>query len=136
MRTENSGALKFLYPVIVRITGLSGIVILILSFLVFPRSTNTMELDEEVQIIIEQIDIPQTEQFDQPPPPARPSVPVESESEENVEAALNVAMASGTWNSLNWSRAFNSIEHKEIYEKSNIGMASYVTTMQAAEDNE
>ena len=57
MRTENSGALKFLYPVIVRITGLSGIVILILSFLVFPRSTNTMELDEEVQIIIEQIDI-------------------------------------------------------------------------------
>ena len=82
MRTENSGALKYLYPVIVRITGLSGIVILILSFLVFPRSTNTMELDEEVQIIIEQIDIPQTEQFDQPPPPARPSVPVESESED------------------------------------------------------
>ena len=82
MRTEISGALKFLYPVIVRITGLSGIVILILSFLVFPRSTNTMELDEEVQIIIEQIDIPQTEQFDQPPPPARPSVPVESESED------------------------------------------------------
>ncbi len=82
MRTENSGALKFLYPVNVRITGLSGIVILILSFLVFPRSTNTMELDEEVQIIIEQIDIPQTEQFDQPPPPARPSVPVESESED------------------------------------------------------
>ena len=82
MRTENSGALKFLYPVIVRITGLSGIVILILSFLIFPRSTNTMELDEEVQIIIEQIDIPQTEQFDQPPPPARPSVPVESESED------------------------------------------------------
>ena len=82
MRTENSGALKFLYPVIVRITGLSGIVILILSFLVFPRSTNTMELVEEVQIIIEQIDIPQTEQFDQPPPPARPSVPVESESED------------------------------------------------------
>ena len=82
MRTENSGALKFLYPVIVRITGLSGFVILILSFLVFQRSTNTMELDEEVQIIIEQIDIPQTEQFDQPPPPARPSVPVESESED------------------------------------------------------
>ena len=82
MRTENSGALKFLYPVIVRITGLSGIVILILSFLVFPRSTNTMVLDEEVQIVIEQIDIPQTEQFDRPPPPARPSVPVESESED------------------------------------------------------
>ena len=82
MRTVHSGALKYLYPVIVRVTGLSGIVILIFTFLAFPRSTNTMELDEEIQIIIEQIDIPQTEQFDQPPPPARPSVPVESESED------------------------------------------------------
>jgi len=82
MRSESSAALKYLYPVIVRVTGLSGILILIFTFLVFPRSANTMELDEEFQIIIEQIDIPQTEQFDQPPPPARPSVPVESESED------------------------------------------------------
>ena len=82
MRTESSAALKFLYPVVVRVTGLSGVMLLIFTFLVFPRSRNTMELDEEVQIIIEQIDIPQTEQFDRPPPPARPSVPVESESED------------------------------------------------------
>ena len=82
MRTESSAALKFLYPVVVRVTGLCGVMLLIFTFLVFPRSRNTMELDEEVQIIIEQIDIPQTEQFDRPPPPARPSVPVESESED------------------------------------------------------
>ena len=82
MRTESSAALKFLYPVVVRVTGLCGVMLLIFTFLVFPRSTNTMELDEEVQIIIEQIDIPQTEQSDRPPPPARPSVPVESESED------------------------------------------------------
>jgi protein TonB len=82
MRSESSAAIKYLYPVIVRVTGLSGILILIFTFLVFPRSTNKMVLDEEFQIIIEQIDIPQTEQFDQPPPPARPSVPVESESED------------------------------------------------------
>ena len=82
MRTEASAALKFLYPVVVRVTGLCGVMLLIFTFLVFPRSRNTMELDEEVQIIIEQIDIPQTEQFDRPPPPARPSVPVESESED------------------------------------------------------
>ena len=82
MRTESSAALKFLYPVVVRVTGLFGVMLLIFTFLVFPRSRNTMELDEEVQIIIEQIDIPQTEQFDRPPPPARPSVPVESESED------------------------------------------------------
>ena len=82
MRTESSAALKFLYPVVVRVTGLCGVMLLIFTFLAFPRSRNTMELDEEVQIIIEQIDIPQTEQFDRPPPPARPSVPVESESED------------------------------------------------------
>ena len=82
MRTEQSAALKYLYPVVVRITGLAGIILLITTFMVFPRVVNKLELDEEVQIIIEQIDIPQTEQFDRPPPPARPSVPVESESED------------------------------------------------------
>lgn len=82
MRNEQSASIKFLYPVVVRITGFSGILVLISTFLLFPRATNTVELDEEIQIIIEQIDIPQTEQFDQPPPPARPSVPVESESED------------------------------------------------------
>ena len=82
MRTELSASLKYSYPVIVRITSFGGITLLILTFLVFPRVVNRVELDEEVQIIIEQIDIPQTEQFDRPPPPARPSVPVESESED------------------------------------------------------
>ena len=82
MRNEQSASIKFLYPVVVRITGASGIVLLIVTFLLFPRIVNKVELDEEIQIIIEQIDIPQTEQFDRPPPPARPSVPVESESED------------------------------------------------------
>ena len=82
MRNEQSASIKFLYPVVVRITGISGIALLIVTFLSFPRIVSTVELDEEIQIIIEQIDIPQTEQFDRPPPPARPSVPVESESED------------------------------------------------------
>ena len=82
MRNEQSASIKFLYPVVVRITGMSGIALLIVTFLSFPRIVIKVELDEEIQIIIEQIDIPQTEQFDRPPPPARPSVPVESESED------------------------------------------------------
>ena len=82
MRNVQSASIKFLYPVVVRITGMSGIILLIVTFLSFPRIVSTVELDEEIQIIIEQIDIPQTEQFDRPPPPARPSVPVESESED------------------------------------------------------
>ena len=82
MYKEQSAAIKFNYPIIFRISGLTGLLLTIFSFLLFPRFTNEMVLDEEVQIVIEQIDIPQTEQFDRPPPPARPSVPVESESED------------------------------------------------------
>ncbi len=82
MRTEQSASLKHIYPVVVRITGFTGLLLLVSTFLIFPRVVNRVELKEEVQIIIEQIDIPQTEQFDRPPPPARPSVPVESESED------------------------------------------------------
>ena len=82
MFKEQAAAIKLNYPIIFRVSGLTGLLITILSFLTFPRFTNEMVLEEEVQIIIEQIDIPQTEQFDRPPPPARPSVPVESESED------------------------------------------------------
>ena len=82
MYKEQSAAIKFNYPIIFRISGLTGLLLTIFSFLLCPRFTNEMVLDEEVQIVIEQIDIPQTEQFDRPPPPARPSVPVESESED------------------------------------------------------
>ncbi|SVC08125.1 uncharacterized protein METZ01_LOCUS260979, partial [marine metagenome] len=42
MRSESSAAIKYLYPVIVRVTGLLGVLILIFTFLVFPRPTNTM----------------------------------------------------------------------------------------------
>ena len=74
--------LKNQYRITVRMAGLTGILLITFGFLIFPRGAVVMDLDEGVQIIIEQIDIPQTEQFDQPPPPARPSVPVESESED------------------------------------------------------
>ena len=82
MRKESSGAIQFKYPIISRASVLGGMILITLGFLIFPRFVNKIVLEEEVQIVIEQIDIPQTEQFDRPPPPARPSVPVESESED------------------------------------------------------
>ena len=82
MRNESSGAIQFKYPIISRASILGGMILITIGFLSYPRFVNRMVLEEEVQIIIEQIDIPQTEQFDRPPPPARPSVPVESESED------------------------------------------------------
>lgn len=75
-------SLREQYRIVVRTSGLIGILLLTAGFLIFPRSVTKMILEDDVQIIIEQIDIPQTEQFEQPPPPARPSIPVESESED------------------------------------------------------
>jgi protein TonB len=79
---EHIHILKKRYPFTVRIMGLVSVIILIAAFLLFPRflgKEGNLQLQE---IMIEQIDIPQTRQADSPPPPSRPSVPIESESED------------------------------------------------------
>ena len=74
--------LKLKYPIVVRLMVLLGIFLIILNFLVFPRFINSLEFDEAEQVIIENIDIPQTQQIDNTPPPARPSIPVPSDDED------------------------------------------------------
>ena len=75
-------SLKFKYPLVIRLATLFSIILLILTFLIYPRYLGLIELEDvELQeIIIE--NIPQTQQIEKPPPPARPSVPVESEDED------------------------------------------------------
>ena len=79
---EYINPLKIKYPVVIRVTGLIGVGLVIMNFLVFPRFQNTMEFEDVDQIIIENIDIPQTQQIDNTPPPARPSIPVPSDDED------------------------------------------------------
>ncbi|MGY8763742.1 MAG: energy transducer TonB [Fidelibacterota bacterium] len=79
---EYINPLKIKYPVVIRITGLIGVGLVIMNFLMFPRFQNTMEFEDVDQIIIENIDIPQTQQIDNTPPPARPSIPVPSDDED------------------------------------------------------
>ena len=74
--------LKARYPIVVRLTTLTGIGLVILNFLLFPRFGNSLEFDDIEQVIIENIDIPQTQQIDNTPPPARPSIPVPSDDED------------------------------------------------------
>ena len=74
--------LKLKYPIIIRLTTLIGIVLVILNFLIFPRFVNTLSFETVDQLIIENIDIPQTQQIDNTPPPARPSIPVPSDDED------------------------------------------------------
>ena len=81
-------ALRFNYPVTIRIAGLAGVLLITFGFLFIPRSFNVFILDEANQIIIEQIDIPLTQQIDLPPPPARPSVPIESEDEDLEDVTI------------------------------------------------
>ena len=74
--------LKAKYPIVVRLTTLLGISLVILNFLLFPRFGNTLEFEDIEQVIIENHDIPQTQQIDNTPPPARPSIPVPSDDED------------------------------------------------------
>jgi len=74
--------LKKRYPIVVRITALIGIGLVISNFLFFPRFGNSIEFENVEQIIIENIDIPQTQQIENTPPPARPSIPVPSDDED------------------------------------------------------
>jgi protein TonB len=74
--------LKNKYPIIIRVTTLIGILLVILNFLVFPRFINTLSFETVDQLVIENIDIPQTQQIDNTPPPARPSIPVPSDDED------------------------------------------------------
>ena len=74
--------LKTKYPIVVRLTTLLGISLIILNFLLFPRFGNSLEFEDIEQVIIENIDIPQTQQVDNTPPPARPSIPVPSDDED------------------------------------------------------
>jgi len=77
--------LKKNYPLIIRLTTLFGIILIILNFLIYPRFINTLSFETVDQLIIENIDIPQTQQIDNTPPPARPSIPVPSDDEDIAE---------------------------------------------------
>ena len=74
--------LQYAYPVNVRLAGLLGIILVIIIFIIFPRFLPSVEFEDVDQIIIENIDIPQTQQIDNTPPPARPSIPVPSDDED------------------------------------------------------
>ena len=77
--------LKKNYPFIIRLTTLVGIILIILNFLIYPRFINTLSFETVDQLIIEKIDIPQTQQIDNTPPPARPSIPDPSDDEDIAE---------------------------------------------------
>jgi protein TonB len=78
----SSESLKTKYSTVLRVGVLISSIFLLLGFYGLQRFESNIQIETESQIIIENIEIPETQQFDTPPPPARPSVPVESEDED------------------------------------------------------
>lgn len=61
------------------------LMIMILVFYSFKKFETSLSLPDQPDITIETIDIPQTQQIQRPPPPSRPSIPVESEDEDILD---------------------------------------------------
>ena len=74
--------LKEQYSTVTRIGALLACLLGLLSFYGLQRFEADIDIESEGQIIIENIEIPETQQFETPPPPARPSIPIESEDED------------------------------------------------------
>ena len=78
----NDGTLKEQYSTVTRIGAMLACLLGLLSFYGLQRFEPDIDIENEGQIIIENIEIPETQQFETPPPPARPSIPIESEDED------------------------------------------------------
>ena len=78
----NNGTLKEQYSTVTRIGAVLACLLGLLSFYGLQRFDPDIDVENERQIIIENIEIPETQQFETPPPPARPSIPIESEDED------------------------------------------------------
>jgi protein TonB len=74
--------LKLEYRKIFEASLIIALAILIIILYSFKKFESDFELEKTVDIDIESIDIPQTQQLNRPPPPARPSIPVASEDED------------------------------------------------------
>ncbi len=74
------------YPLRVRLVVIGVIGFVVVMFYSFPRFMSEQRLvDQTIETVVETIDIPPTQQFEAPPPPSRPSIPVESEDEDIAE---------------------------------------------------
>ena len=78
----SEGTLKEQYSTVTRIGALIACILGLFTFYGVQRFEPEFDIESEGQIIIENIEIPETQQFETPPPPARPSIPIESEDED------------------------------------------------------
>ncbi|MFB0515929.1 MAG: energy transducer TonB [Candidatus Neomarinimicrobiota bacterium] len=75
------------YPYRIRMILLGVVLVLVVMLFSFPRFTSRKSVlpVTAFEEFVEEIDIPETRQFEQPPPPSRPSIPIESEIDNFAE---------------------------------------------------
>lgn len=77
--------LKLKYRKVLEASLTISLMMLVVLFFSFKQFETTAQLPESPDIQIEVIDIPPTEQISKPPPPSRPSIPVEAEDDELLD---------------------------------------------------
>lgn len=77
--------LRLTYKKTLEQSTLIGLAVLAVMFYSFQKYEGTTVLPEQPRLVIESIEIPPTQQIQKPPPPSRPSIPVESEDEDLLD---------------------------------------------------
>ena len=77
--------LKLKYKKVLESSLIVALMILAIGFYSFKQFENISQLPESPDIQIEVIEIPPTEQISKPPPPSRPSIPVEADDDELLD---------------------------------------------------
>ena len=82
--------LKLRYKLVLRVGLVISLALLIVVLVAFPKFETGEIIEKEIQMVVETFDVPQTEQkFEQPPPPSRPTIPIES-SDENFSEEVTI----------------------------------------------
>jgi protein TonB len=82
---EPQADLRLKYRKVLEVSTAIAMLVLIVTFFAFKKFEIATKLPESVDIKIEVFEIPPTEQIQKPPPPARPTIPIEAEDDELLE---------------------------------------------------
>jgi len=85
MKTNPDVDLKLKYKTTLEYGTAAALLLVTVVFYSFQKYTGGVVLPEKPNLIIETVDIPQTQQLVKPPPPSRPSIPVESEDDDLLD---------------------------------------------------
>lgn len=85
IQKEPQADLRLKYQKTLELSTAIGLLIVTVLFYSFQRYEGEVALPDQPKLIIESIEIPPTQQLQKPPPPSRPSIPVESEDDDLLD---------------------------------------------------